>query len=122
VTASPYANAGAGWSTGAAYAFVPQADGFSEGIELAPDGTSDTPQFGQDVTVGGETLVVGAPLDDVAGTENAGTSSVYDVPDPSDDPPAPGLPEDPCRLLGLDLPDPLCETLQAVEQTGPTNP
>ena len=76
---------GARLNRGAAYVFVKPALGWSgvrtenaKLIDLDDDADSDENDFfGESVAISGDTIVVGARLDDVAGKDNQGSASVF---------------------------------------------
>lgn len=77
VVGAPFEDAGGVPDAGAAYVFDGAAGGWPQLCKLNGLGSAD--QFGSSVSVSGNTVVVGAPLDDPPGFVNAGAAYVYSV-------------------------------------------
>ena len=79
VIGAPFDDTAAGVDAGSVYVYVRSGTTWSEQAHVvASDGAQDD-RFGTSVAISGETLVVGAYLDDTAGGENAGSAYVYTV-------------------------------------------
>ena len=65
-----------GRDSGAAYVFVRRGGSWSQEAKLLPDGVSKFDEFGRSVAISGDTIIVGAYLDDGAGA-NAGAAYLF---------------------------------------------
>jgi hypothetical protein len=80
VVGAPLAEIGSNTNQGAAYVFVKPSAGWSDMTETAKltasDGAADD-YFGFSVAISGDTVVVGAPRDDIGGNTNQGSAYVF---------------------------------------------